>query len=80
MYNELTGHGRPMKRVRVDAESPEWREEEEEGDEDTTVFSTMRTEDTTIVFELESMGFPQEWCARALLETDFNVDASVFLP
>ena len=77
MYNELTGHGRPLKRKRV--ERPEGAPVPPHSTEPpvpVSLYSSMSADMQAKAVELAVMGFPLSHCARALIETRGNSDAA----
>ena len=76
MYNELTGHGRPLKRRRVDRPDTQLPTTPDEPPVPVTLYSTLPPDMQMKATELAGLGFPLSHCSRALLETKGNVDAA----
>ena len=89
MYNEITGHGRPLKRRRTEAlhDAPDAVAAggtggggEDAADSEPLVpaslYSGLSVDLQVRATELAALGFPISHCARALIETRGNVDAA----
>ena len=76
MYNELTGHGRPLKRRRVDRPDNQQPAAADEPPLPVSLYSSLPPDMQMKATELAGLGFPLSHCARALLETKGNVDAA----
>lgn len=75
MYNELTGHGRPIKRIKI-KEDEKQIEEEDLDDFEEPISSTLDAEGLEMASNLSHLGFSLEWCAQALIHTGFQMDAA----
>ena len=77
MYNELTGHGRPLKRKRVEkADGAPPHSQAVEPPVPVDLYSGLSGDLQTKATELAGLGFPLSHCARALMETKGNLDAA----
>ena len=77
MYNELTGHGRPLKRKRVDRpDSALPAAEQAEPPLPLSLYEALTAELQAKATELAGLGFPLSHCARALLETKGNMETA----
>ena len=78
MYHELTGHGRPLKRKKVDKQDSHTSSASQQAEPPipSSLYSTLGAELQLKATELADLGFPLSHCARALLETQGNVETA----